>query len=49
MSPQVKIEPGPLINLWFQVQHLPFWANLAYPTLEIFKFLFMYHLIFGLR
>ena len=27
MLPQVRIEPGPLINLWFQVQHSPFWAN----------------------
>ena len=26
----VGIEPGPLINLWFQVQHYPFWANLAF-------------------
>ena len=24
------IEPGPLINLWFQVQHYPFWANWAF-------------------
>ena len=27
MLSQVRIEPGPLINLWFQVQHSPFWAN----------------------
>ena len=24
----VRIEPRPLINFWFQVQHSPFWANL---------------------
>ena len=26
----VGIEPRPLINLWFQVQHSPFWANLVF-------------------
>ena len=26
----VGIEPRPLINLWFQVQHSPFWTNLAF-------------------
>ena len=29
MLPWVSIEPGPLVNLWFQVQHSPFWANLV--------------------
>ena len=29
MLPPVSIEPGPLIKLWFQVQHSPFLANLA--------------------
>ena len=24
------IKPGPLINLWFQVQHYPLWANWAF-------------------
>ena len=28
MFPLVKIEPGSLINLWFQ--HYPFWANWAF-------------------
>ena len=30
----VRIEPRPLINLWFQVQHHPLWTNwaLAYKT-----------------
>ena len=27
MLPLVGIEPRPLMNLWFQVQHYPFWAN----------------------
>ena len=27
MLPPVRIEPKPLINLWFQVQYYPFWAN----------------------
>ena len=26
----VSIEPGLLNNLWFQVQHPPFWTNLAF-------------------
>ena len=26
----VSIEPGPLINLWFQVQHSPFYTNWAF-------------------
>ena len=26
----VRIEPRPLMNLWFQVQHSSFWANLAF-------------------
>ena len=30
MLPAEGIEPGPLINLWFQVQHYPFWTNLAF-------------------
>ena len=30
MLPPVNIEPRPLINLWFQVQHSPFWTNLAF-------------------
>ena len=48
MLPPVGIEPGPLINLWFQVQHYPLWTNLACATYGIFKLLFMHHLIFGL-
>ena len=36
-------------DLWFQVQHYPFWTNLTHATLEIFKLLFMHHLIFGLK
>ena len=24
------IEPGPLMNLWFQVQHSPFWTKLTF-------------------
>ena len=31
LSP-MSIEPGTLINLWFQVQHSPFWGNLAFAT-----------------
>ena len=27
MLPLVGIDSWPLINLWFQVQHYPFWAN----------------------
>ena len=30
MLPPVRIEPGPLMNLWSQVQHSPFWANWAF-------------------
>ena len=30
MLTPVGIEPWSLINLWFQVQHSPFWANLAF-------------------
>ena len=26
----VRIEPRPLINLWFQVKHSLFWAKLAF-------------------
>ena len=26
----VGIEPRPLITLWFQVYHYPFWANLTF-------------------
>ena len=29
MLPPLRIKPSPLIDLWFQVQHFPFWANLA--------------------
>ena len=29
MLPPVSIEPEPLMNLWFQVQHSPFWTNLT--------------------
>ena len=29
MLPPVRIESGPLMNLWFQVQHSPFWAKWA--------------------
>ena len=29
MLPEVSFETKPLINLWFQVQHYPFWTNLA--------------------
>ena len=30
MLPLVGIELGPLINVWFQVQPYPFWANWAF-------------------
>ena len=30
MLTPVRIELGPLIKLSFQVQHSPFWANLAF-------------------
>ena len=30
MLPLVGIEPGPLINLWFQVQLSPFYTNLTF-------------------
>ena len=30
MLPLVGIEPRPLINLWFQVQHYPLWTNWAF-------------------
>ena len=30
MLPPVGIEPGPLMNLWFQVEHSPFYTNLAF-------------------
>ena len=49
MLPLVSIKPGTVINLWFQVQHSPFWPNVARATQEIIKLLFMHHLIFGLR
>ena len=26
----VGIEPGSMINLWFQVQHSPFWTKLTF-------------------
>ena len=29
LSP-VGIEPGPLINFWFQVQYYPLWINFAF-------------------
>ena len=32
MLPPGGIEPGPVINRWFQVQHSLFWANLACAT-----------------
>ena len=35
-------------GLGFQVQHAPFYTNWALATWEIFKHLFMHHLIFGL-
>ena len=35
-------------GLGFQVQHAPFYTNWALATSEIFKHLFMHHLIFGL-
>ena len=35
-------------GLGFQVQHAPFYINLTLATWEIFKHLFMDHLIFGL-
>ena len=38
----VSIEP---LDFKFQVQHSPFWANLACAAWEIFKLLFMHHLI----
>ena len=30
MLPPVSIEPGPPNNLWFQIQHCPFWANMTF-------------------
>ena len=30
MLPPVSIEPGPLMNLWFLVQHSPFWTYFAF-------------------
>ena len=30
MLPPVGIETRPLINLWFQVKHSPFWTNLSF-------------------
>ena len=30
MLPPVSIEPRPLMNMSFQVQHSPFWTNLAF-------------------
>ena len=42
------MNPRPLINLCFQVKHSPFLANLACATQEIFKLLFIHHLIFEL-
>ena len=30
MLPPVRIEPIPLMNLWFQVQHYPFYTNLSF-------------------
>ena len=30
MLPPVSIEPRPLMNLWIQVQHSPFWTNLTF-------------------
>ena len=35
-------------GLGFKVQHAPSYTNLTCATLEIFKLLFMHHLIFGL-
>ena len=32
MLPPVSIEPRPLINFWFQVQHYPFWPNFSCAT-----------------
>ena len=29
---RVSIEGRPLINLWFQVQHSPFWTNLTFAS-----------------
>ena len=46
MLPLVGIEPGSLINLWFKVQHSPFWTYLACAAWGIFKLLFMHHFIF---
>ena len=40
----VRIEPNPLMNLWFQVQHSPFLAKWACATKGIFKLLLMHHL-----
>ena len=34
MLPPVRIEPGPVTNLWFQVQHSPFWANWKFVLLS---------------
>ena len=32
MLPPVSIELNPLMNLWFQVQHYPFYTNWACAT-----------------
>ena len=45
MLPPVSIEQ---LDLWFQVQHAPLYTNLASATQEIFKLLFIHHLMFGL-
>ena len=36
--PPVGIEPRPLMNLCFQVQHSPFYTNLTCAALEILNF-----------
>ena len=30
MLPSVRIEPRLFMNLWFQIQHYPFWAKWAF-------------------
>ena len=42
----IHVEPGPLINLCFQVQHYPFWANWAFASkTETLGFLYSHDLL----
>ena len=36
-------------NLWFQIQHYPYYTILTCATWEIFKLLFMHHLMYEPR